>query len=185
MSRALYLFVAFAFLFNSAAFAYRDGERSISSFSQGTKRNLDSKSGSSKAKAPKAEAPKAPKAKAKSPKAPKAPKSPKTPTAPTATPAPASPGNDGVTSAPSTTIVSAIDISDPTPSASPTMLNMTCAIDDDCEDGFFCMEKAELCCEYNTTCLVFGAFTSSAPAVNYNDVMAGIVSGLVLMVTLW
>jgi hypothetical protein len=60
----------------------------------------------------------------------------------------------------------------------------TCLIDDDCEDGWDCMEMVEQCCKQNTTCIVFGEFTSSAPASYYNIITA-IMSGMVFIITLW
>lgn len=43
----------------------------------------------------------------------------------------------------------------PAPSSKRTSQSIaTCATDSDCGEGWFCMEKVESCCEFNTTCRV-------------------------------
>ena len=60
-----------------------------------------------------------------------------------------------------------------------------CTNDTECGDGWFCMELASLCCEYNTTCRVVSAPGTSGASTFYYGLRATAVYVVVLSIMLW
>lgn len=195
-SKALLSVTIFAFLFQAnAAAAFQNGERNTirqrSRFAKEAKEAKDTK----EPKEPKAKATKSPKDVTKAPKKSKSPKGPTT--APvTASPTTAAPVPTAAIIPSAPTVLSADSTKSPTSNSTDegilfnaTLLDdsgnvtLNCTMDDDCDDGWFCMERAQRCCEFNTTCLFF-EITSGATA-SQNNIITAIVSGMIFFITLW